>query len=413
MPFLALLLAAFLLAAPVTAQPDTTGTRPGVHARFYPGGLWSSTAGFGIGAGLDVGPFFGTPTYLRLIAVPAQHRGTYTAAVAAGDPVTAARYLLVSGYYEVNGNQRFYGVGPATAPDARVAVERETVEAEVRLGLRLGQRLLLQPNVRLLRDAARNVREEDPDALSLLDEASRRNLYFVTGTGGPGAPDDVQIGVSYALDAAFDLRDRPLRPSRGLLVQGAARRYVGRTDTDPDFDTFSGSLYGFIPLGEERLLSLRALAMHARNRGATPIPFYRLPSLDDLLKPGFSRYRFFGHNLLLLGVQYDQPLLRLLGLIGVDGSVTLNAANVYDDLGAQFKAALAFDRELDAEQERYPLRPAAGLGLQIFSLTNNRVYLHVMVGLSPEGFGASSFRFVHDLHRLRPRLRCSTCRPSR
>ena len=390
-----------------TPPPDTS--RPAIRAgfAFYPFGLWAPTAGFGVGVGFEAEHLLFPRSELLVAAFPAQYSGVYTASFYTNSPYTDPVYGLLSARYETTGRQWFYGLGPTSALEDQIAVEQEDIEVEGRLGVYLvGRQLLLQPTLRWRQVLTKDFENREPDAFDRLSERSRRNLLLALGDPASGFPsaDRQRSGVLYGLEALYDRRDRRFTTRRGLLATATARRF-SESGTDLRFDRFGVNLYGFVPITASSVLALRTFAARTVNRGDAPIPFYLLPALDGTVALGFPVGRFYGNDLFLASAEYRFLVFNLLNVVGLEGVLAVSAASVYDNLWDQFTPRLTLDRSLPERLERFPLRPAIGVGGRLVSLYEDKVFLNGLVGFSAQGFGIVLFAFVQDLRVIRPLVR--------
>lgn len=388
-----------LLAPTAAAQPGE-GAPLDVQPRIYPLALYGSQSGIGFGAGLSVRNLGWPGSHILLTAKPAAHQGRYTLSGATHDPYTSRGYGLIDLRYEANGNQWFHGLGPASASDARVGLDLTTVAARLRLGgYVVGRTLLLQPLIGVLHHETHAVRNEDAEAQSRLDAASRRALDAARGEL-PNTTDR-QTGLVYGLSVSVDTRDRHTLPSRGVHVQGIARRYTELRSADLRFDRFELDLAGYLPLSGYHRLALHARTAITEPRGDAPLPFYLLPRLDAQTMPGYARDRFYGPDLLHLRLAYHFPILQFRDALLAEGMITADAGAVYADLFDQFEFDLSFDDAIPTGQEQYPLRTGASIGLRIAPLFKDTVLFEGSLGLSPEGTSVIRLGFATDVRALR------------
>ena len=389
------------------SPPDTSRPDVQVGFAFYPTGLWSPTPGFGVGVGFKAAHLLFPQSELLVAAFPAQHSGIYAASFYTGDPYAAPAYGLLSARYETTGRQWFYGLGPASDLDNQIAVEQENVELEGRFGVYLKDRqVLVQPLLRWRYTLTKGFDNHEPGAFDRLDQPSQQALLLALGNSASGSPlaDRQRSGFFYGLEALYDRRDRRFTTRRGVLVTATARRFSER-GTDLQFDRFGANVYGFVPITETSTLALRTFAARTINQGDRPIPFYLLPALDGSVALGFPLGRFYGNDLFLASAEYRFLLFNALNVIGLEGVVAVSAASVYSNLWDQFTPRVTLERSLPESQERYPLRPALGVGARLVSLYEDKVFFSGLFGFSTEGFGVVTFAFVQDLRVLRPLIR--------
>ncbi len=375
---------------------DSTRDRRSLRTSFkvYPSPLWSRTSGFAAGVGYEIDNLLMPGGRLLATVKPGQHVGRYTATYFAKDAFRDPAFGLANVYYETTGRQWFFGLGPASSSANRVRVEKQMLEAELRVGFQpFKRRILLQPVVKYVRHDAVAFAEWNDGALGRIDAESRRNLEFVTGEAG------VQEGFAYGLTAGIDLLDRPIHPRSGLLVQASVQRYAFDEPVGLEYDQHSVYAYGYVPL-REGVVALRAVTLLTDQRGDTIIPFYLLPSLHGRLLPGYAWNRFFGPDLLVLNLEYVRPLFNAFNAVGMDGLLSFSAGNVYDDLFDQFKPAVTFDKTIEPDQASYPLRPSLAAGFDLYSSRRGGFDFRVLLGLGTEGVRLVRFSFVHDLRGI-------------
>ena len=406
-----LCLLAFLCLLPLTAAAQTTvqpsdstsqmADEDDVSFGFRPrlGALYSSTKGFGLGGQVVVRNLAAPGTEVYLDARVQERYAEAGVTAFTGNPYRTRRYVGVGAQYTNDRVRRYFGVGPQTLRANRVLTHLETVEAEVRVGWYADEtlRFLLQPVVRLVQHTAHSFRDGRDDAFLNLDAVSQRNLF--------DAVERSATGLTYGLEAAYDRRDRPSYSTRGILVEGAVRRYDGLGDNAFQYWSSMTGVYGFVPTTGRQVLFGRAVLILTEPVGDEPLPFYALPALDDRLLGSYTRDRFTGNDILALSVGYRLPLFTLYDWYAVDANVQLSAANAYDSLVDQFSPSISFDSDLRDEGERTPLRPAISLGGDIVNLDKGRILVGGQVGFDPEGYRFGTLRFVYSIRDTRPVVR--------
>ncbi len=401
--FVLLLIAPVLIAPIADAQPTNAPTSDptlDIQPRIYPLALWGTQSGFGLGAGLSVHHLGWTGSHALLTAKPAVHQGRYTLSFATHDPYTSAGYGLIDLRYDTNGNQWYHGIGPASQEQNRVGLDRTTMAARLRLGGYVaGRALLIQPLIGVLHHQTHTVRDEDDGAQDRLDPPSRRALNAAAGEL-PGT-EDRQTGLVYGLTVAVDTRDRHTLPRRGIHVQARARRYEELRTPDLRFDRYGIDAAAYLPLSGYHRLSIQARTTITDPRGTAPLPFYLLPRLDAQTMPGFARDRLYGPDRIHLRLAYHFPILQFRDAFLAEGTVTVDAGNVYSDLADEFTFDLSFDDVTESNQTNYPLRPGASMGLQIAPLFKDTVLFEGSLGISPEGTTLIRLGFATDLRALR------------
>ena len=365
--------------------------------KIYPSPIWSRTAGFSAGVGFEMDNLLMPGGRFLATVKPGQHLGRYTATYFAKDAFLDPLYGLANVYFETTGHQWFYGLGPASSPDNKVAVEKQMLEAEVRLGVQpFGRRLQIQPMIKYIHH--RSVRFEDWDegAVDRLDPESRENLLFSTGVGG--AP-ETQEGIAYGAMAGIDLRDRAVRPRRGILLQVTAQRFDFSSPAGLAYDQVGIYGYGFVPV-RSGTLGLRAVTLLTDQRSAVTIPFYLLPSLHGRILPGYSWDRFFGPDLFAMTLEYQLPLFNIFDVAALDWLFSVGAGNVYDDLFDQFDADLTFEDRIERGASSIPLRPSISTGFDFFTFDRRGFDVRVLLGWGTEGIRLVKFEFIHDLRDI-------------
>ena len=396
---LILLAAAVLLpiARPAAAQESADTTQRSVDRletswKIYPSPIWGKTAGFAAGVGYEIDNLFFPDSRILATAKPGQFLGRYTLTYFVADAFKSPVYGLANVYYETTGHQWYYGLGPGSSRDDLVAVERHMVEAEIRAGVQpFDRRFFVQPVAKFVRHDVENFELERKGAVGRLSPESLENLVLST--------DRVFKGIGFGVAAGIDLRDNPIRSTKGLYLQGFATRYDFSEPSGLAYDQFGASAHAFLPF-RDNTLAVRAVVELTRNEGDVDIPFFLLPSLHGRMLPGYSWNRFFGNDLFALQFEYVVPVFDVLNWAALDALLSVGAASVYDDLFDQFKPALTFDRELEPGRETYPLRPSAAIGFQIESLSRHDFNLRVLLGWGSEGVRAVRFGFVQDLRDI-------------
>lgn len=382
-----------------TAPEDTTNERHAFDVSFkvYPSPIWSRTAGFSAGVGVELENLLIPGGSFLVTVKPGQHLGRYTATYFAKDPFADPVYGVANVYYESTGHQWFYGIGPASSPDTKIAVEKQMVEAEVRLGWQpFDQRIQIQPIVKYIRHHSVNFTNWDDGAIARLDEESLENLRFSTGLGDAG---QTQEGFAYGLLAGIDFRDRPVRPRRGVLFQALGQRFDFETPTGLTYDQIGLYAYGFLPAGSGTV-GVRGVTVFTDQRSSVTIPFYLLPSLHGRILPGYSWDRLFGPDMFALTVEYQIPLFNVFDWAALDWLFSAGAGNVYDDLFDQFEANVTFKEKLERGRETYPLRPSFSTGFDFFTFDRHGWDARILLGWGTEGIRLVKFEFVHDLRKV-------------
>ena len=377
--------------APAAAPADTTDRR--VQIGFQPrlGALYSNSKGFGLGGEVTARHLVGSDTELAVMGRIQQRYGQVGASFFTGDPFRAPLFAGLIGFYTNDRVRHFYGLGPRSLRRNHVYTSMESAEAEVRLGWHPSEtgRWLVQPVVRLLHHHVHAFRDRRDQAFLRLDPTSQRNLFDTVGRP--------TTGVTYGLEVAFDTRDRPFYSSEGALLLVTARRYDGLGDNAFRYYATSASAYGFVPLQNRQVLFGRAVLALTHPLGDTPLPFYALPVVDDQLLGAYTRFRFAGHDLLVLTLGYRVPVYTFLDWFSLDANVQVSAANAYDDLFDQFKPGLTFATDLREDGGRTALRPSLSVGADLVNLDTGRIVIGGQMGVDPEGYRFGTLRFVYGI----------------
>lgn len=387
-----------------TARAQNASSRPTPWVNLHPDllSVWGPTTGWGFGLGVSVRHLLTPGSRLFATVRPAQDEGRYSLAFATGDLQTASRYLLVRTQLRRTANQWYYGVGPQTRADQRLAVALTAAAVGVQVGQRLwGERLLVQPRVAVHYDAPTRFRDVTPGAFAVLDARSQRALQASVG-GRPDGPPRRLPGLRYGLDVAFDLRDRAFRPTRGFYLHAGGTRYRGLRTPAPRYTRLTGELAAFVPVFTDRVVAaVRSQLTVTAPAGDTPLPFYLLTRLGARDLPGFARQRFFGRDAFLMGAELRVELFRAWEVLTVDGILGAQAGSVYNAIEEQFALRVSRTERITASANgRVPLRPVATVGLRVAPDFRDESYLSVAAGLSAEGISAVRFTFTRPLRTL-------------
>lgn len=383
---------------PLHAQPSPDA-EPSVNLRVYPLDVWNPRAGWGLGAGLVVHDLVRPGSQVLLTVAPAVHEQVATLSLASARPSVADAYVVLDARAETTERQWFYGLGPRSADDTKVALDMNRWWIRLRPGRRLGSTPVhVQPHLTLMQHDVNGVKNEDERAFSHLSPASARSIPGTSPTPELGPR---QLGVRAGLDVIVDTRDRTAGTTRGLLAQATAATYEEVLEQDLRYDRLNLRAHGVLPLGGRHRLALGLRTAVTNDRGRAPVPFYLLPQLDGQTAPGWRRHRFFGSDLVASHLLYGFPLGRFRDVLRVDGHVGIHAASVYDNLGRQFALDVSFDETLSGGST-VPLRPSASAGIRLGPLFRDETYLSLALGLSPEGVTGVRFTIVPSLRTLRP-----------
>jgi hypothetical protein len=403
-----------------------------LNLRPYPLAAWGPRVGFGGGAGVVLNDMVQPGDETLATIAPAQFEQVYTLSytTAAGPALTKADgWMMVGGRHAYTTRDWFYGFGPASAADSRVAFSLRTFQGSVRAGRYpfpdglLGGQLLIQAHARV--EHYRLYDADLPDISTVPGEGSASNPTPVGRTLRYAesiadlATDAVSSGANFTTtgavlggDLAYDRRDRNHLPSRGVLLQASAERWLPTSGAEFAFWRTDVDAYGWLPIAGRHRIALRfRLSQVHETTGATrfrdalfdtdDLPHFVLPRLDGRDLPGLPRSRYHGRDVLAASAAYEFPIRTVLGF-RVEGHVGAYAGSAYDDIGEQFELAVYGSETLDGSRTTYPLRPTVAAGLRIGPQFRDDTYVDVAVGRGPEGFSAVRFSLVRRLSRPRP-----------
>ncbi len=403
-----------------------------LNLRPYPLAVWGPRVGFGGGVGLVLNDMVQRGDETLATIAPAQFEQVYTLSytTAAGPALTSADgWMMVGGRHAYTTRDWFYGFGPASATDARVAFSLRTFQGSIRAGRYLfpdellGGTLLFQAHARV--EHYRLYDADLPDFSTPPDEGSvsnptpvGRTLRYAESIADL-ATDAVRSGASITTtgtvlggDLAYDWRDRDHLTTRGVLLQARAERWLATSGATFAYWRTDVDAYGWLPIAGRHRIALRVrLSQVHETTGATQfqnalvdtnnLPHFVLPRLDGRDLPGLARSRYHGHDVLAVSAAYEFPIRTVLGF-RVEGHIGAYAGSAYDDIGEQFEFAVDGSETLDGSRETYPLRPTMAAGLRVGPQFRDDTYVDVAVGRGPDGFSAVRFSLVRRLSRPRP-----------
>ena len=223
----------------------------------------------------------------------------------------------VEALYERKPDRKFYGIGNGTPSDVTYFMRRtELASAYAAVG----------------RDHQRRARV----SLGLSDIVPRRGY-----NGSPRTFDVFDAATVpflttgsrlwwYGASADYAMLDDSLQPSLGLHFRPEIRRYQDRDGSDIRYDQWRLEARGYAPVfARRRVLAARVVYEGADPRGATPIPFYRLPeSTDSDLFAAYPSGRFRDRRLAVGRVEYRWEIERPVSafLLGELGEVASHAS---------------------------------------------------------------------------------------
>lgn len=404
-----------------------------LNLRPYPLAVWGPRVGFGGGVGLVLNDMVQPGDETLATVAPSQFEQVYTLSytTAAGPALTNAEgWIMASGRHAYTTRDWFYGFGPASSADARVAFSLRTFQGSLRAGRYpfpgglLGGDLLIQAHARVehyrlydadLSDVALPVGDEGPGNPLPATERTIRYAEEIAGLGTDAVPVGAAFTTTGAVlggDLAYDRRDRDHLTTRGVLLQASAERWLPASGAEFAFWRTDLDAYGWLPIAGRHRIALRfRLSQVHETTGATrfqdtlfpedDLPHFVLPRLDGRDLPGLARSRYHGRDVLAISAAYEFPIRTVLGF-QVEGHVGAYAGSAYDDIGEQFEFTFESTDTLPSDLTAYPLRPTVAAGLRVGPKFRDDTYVDVAVGRGPGGFSAVRFSLVRRLSRPRP-----------
>lgn len=383
-------IALLLLLAPVRhahaqAGFPGVGDEPAVNLRVYPTDFWGPRAGVGAGLGVVGHNLLRTGDQWLLTAAPARHEQVATLSFASASPYRAGRYVLVDS--RALHTDRDW-LGP---PSRRLTLRRSSVMGRVRIGqTALHRHLLVQPYLTLRSDHVDAVRAPSP-----LPEALSRVAPSI-----PAAP-QTRTGTRVGLDLQYDTRAAASSFASGLRLRAGGARYFPLDRSALRFDQFDVAAEGVV-----RLTGLHRLVAHAevtltRPRTSTPIPVVLLPTLGAARIPGWARGQFVDRDRVLGSLLYRFPIWTFGTVATIEGHVGGHLANVYRDVGDQFRPRIRVDDAASSDRGR-PLRPTASVGLRLDLPIRPVSAVDLALGIGPDGVSAARVSVSRPLRALRP-----------
>lgn len=167
------------------------------------------------------------------------------------------------------------------------------------------------------------------------------------------------------IGAAWDRRDMPAVPTRGVYAGATVWRFSALNDQAPSFTRFTADLRAFYSVATDRhVIAANVIASADRTPGPAPIPFYLQSWLGGSHSlRGFSSYRLRGESLVHAAIEYRWRAHRYVEIAP------------FMDMGA----ASATGSSLSDG----PLHTALGAGLRLRD--DKRVFFRVDWGHSDEG----------------------------
>ncbi len=272
----------------------------------------------------------------RLDLYPAQHLGRYRLRTELGDVREPGWYGNLLLRHEVTRRRPFFGFGADAPEDGRVTTRVVRQETWLRVGRNApsGIGVHVFGGIRHLnRPRIVEVEGDDPAMLAPADQALLDRTRGVTG-------------LTVGLRLQRDTRDANERPTRGYLVDAQVEEFVGVGGTDDVYGRAAVSLYGYVPLGRDATLALRAIAVTTVAQHDGELSYLLLPQLDNRYIAGTSRQRFVDNDVLALTAEARSPSYAL-PLLPFDLQFTAQAslAQVYNAIEDQFSFRVGSDTD--------------------------------------------------------------------
>lgn len=384
---LALLGVLLATAAPLRAQAPFPGTGdgPSVNLRVYPTEFWGPRVGAGVGLGVVGHTLLRTDDQWLLTAAPARHEQVVTLSFASANPYRAARYVLVDS--RALHTDRDW-LGP---PSRRLTLRRSSITGRVRAGqTTLNRHLLVQPHLTVRSDRVDAVRSPAPLPEGLAGVAPSI----------PTGP-DAWTGARVGLDLQYDTRAVSSPFSTGIRLRVGGNRYFSLDESDLHFDQVDLSTEAVLSLGGLHRLVAHTEVTLTRARTSTPIPVFLLPTLGATRIPGWARGQFVNRDRVLGSLLYRFPIWTFGTMATIEGHVGGHLANVYRNVGDQFRPRIRVDAAPVSDRGR-PLRPTASIGLRVDVPVRPISAVDLALGIGPDGLTAAQLSLTRPLRALRP-----------
>jgi outer membrane protein assembly factor BamA len=337
---------------------------------------------------------------LLLTAAPARFEQVATLSYATRHPSTARTYGIVSTRYARTTRDWFYGFGPFSDEDTRVAFELQTIQTGLRVGTRLLPSVRVQGHGRV--EHYRLYDGELPDASgSDPAVAYARTVLDLNTDARPAGAKLTHTGAAGGVDVTYDRRDRRALTRSGVLVRVSGKGHATLGGAEVSFLRSDVEVAGWLPvIGRHRLaVRLRLTQTHALD-AASGTPHFLLPTLGGRLVPGLQRRRYTGEDRILASALYRFPIASVLGFT-IEGHAGIHAASVYTDVGDQFDLRFSGWNEPEPGAT-VPLVNAASAGVTVGPIFRDETYLDVAVGVGPEAVTGVRFSFTYDVNSPRP-----------
>lgn len=207
----------------------------------------------------------------------------YTAYVGWNDPLRAP-WVRLTGFFDLDTRNEFFGLGPDTDEDDLTDYSRERFGAGLAAGVPPRHGVWGEVGIGWEKSF---VFEGEND-----DEPDTRDVFADV----PGVDDVQQEYYVPSIILVLDLTDAPGHPTRGVKVRGEAATY--RSIDGPDFEwvRYGAEVVGHVPLGgPDHVLSLLGGFETVDPDDGSEVPFVYLPTLggSERLR-GFDTWRWTG-----------------------------------------------------------------------------------------------------------------------
>ena len=265
--------------------------------------------------------------------------------------------FALQGSYTNSPQLDYYGPGPNSSIHNHTDFRREDTLFNFRAGLHTSHNLAEACRIgQLLQHVGPGTSDDLPTTQSVFGPAQAPGIEKQSNYLIPGC------------SVELDLRDFPEDPHKGTYVLAAFDRYYAEDASR--FSFYRVSLLGeqFIPFfHRKRVIALRArteLNFHSSNQ---VVPFYLQPTLgSDTDLRGYSRYRFYDENLLLVTVEYRWEIGT-----GFDVALFVDGGDVFH---RPWQVSL------------FDVKNSFGFGLRFKNQSERKVIARLDAGFSREGF---------------------------
>lgn len=314
------------------------------------GSIGSRSGFLGGGVGLHQSAFRTTGLQVGVTAAAtARAYQTYTAYLGWNDPTEypAAR---LTGFYDLDAQNDFWGLGPGSSEDNRADYAWERFGARLDVGVPPRRGFSGAASLTYERSIIfEGGNDREKDAADVFPEVA-----------GVGAPQQ-EFWIP-AVEAAFDLTDASGHPTRGVRIAGRAAVYRSIDHQPFDWTRYGVEAQGHLPLGTERhVVSLLAGLDRADPHGRSEIPFPYLPSLGGSRRlRGYDPWRWTDHAAGFATAEYRYRIWQDQGPVAERDRASVIEAAIFTDVGDVAPDLDALDLD--------DLKTAYGLEFRIYVL---------------------------------------------